>query len=468
MGETHYSPRLRTGVIFGGAGTAGAYQAGVWRALSEAGIKVDVVAGHGPGVATALLAAVDGGSRLWNEQGHSPWTGRHMRAAYRWRPAMRVAGAGLAAAFGLLMSPLLVLAFAAAVYVASALAALISLPTTSARLVSFYGQTVAWLFDPPILPTIAPRAVVLALLVVAVVVAVAGLRAVRSERSGRRMRGAFWWRLLGAPLDTVEPASAMTDALWRHVRGASTEGRPAPAEIGARYVDLLADNLGQPGFHELVVAVHDLDARRDLVGAVLGPTSREAFFAAEASFGPRAAETVDLTGPGRGLLVDFLTGALRLPAATAPHPVTFPSDGYWRGNRHVCCDRPELLVRLVEELADIGVEQLILVSAAPRPDVPHGLRRQAASLRGRLGQLARSIETAALDDARRVAARRMSGVFVVRPDHNPVGPFDFGPVYDEASDRERAAGEIVTQGYEDAYRQLVEPVAAALDAEHAE
>lgn len=468
MGETRYSPKLRTGVIFGGVGTAGAYQAGVWRAVSEAGIKVDVVAGHGAGVATALLAAVDGGARLWDEQGRTPWTDRRMRAAYRWRPALRVAGAGLAVALGLLISPLLVLAFAAVVYAASALAALISLPSTSARLVGFYGQTVAWLFDPPVLPTIVPRAVVLALLGVAVVVVVAAVRAVRSERSGRRMRGAFWWRLFGAPLDVVEPASRLTDALWQHVRGASSEGRPAPAEIGARYVDLLADNLGQPGFHELVVAVHDLDARRDLVGAVLGPTSREAFFALEAPLGPRGAEAVDLTGTGRGLLVDFLTGALRLPAATAPHAVSFPMDSYWRGDRHVVCDRPELLVRLVEELATLGVEQLILVSAAPRPDVPHGLRRQAASLRGRLGQLARSIETAALDDARRVAGRRMSGVFVVRPDHNPVGPFDFGPVYDEASDRERAAGEIVRRGYEDAYRQLVEPLAAALDAEHAE
>jgi hypothetical protein len=44
-----------------------------------------------------------------------------------------------------------------------------------------------------------------------------------------------------------------------------------------------------------------------------------------------------------------------------------------------------------------------------------------------------------------------------------VGPFDFGVVYDEASDRDRPARELLKQGYEDAYRQLVEPVAAALD-----
>ena len=38
MAETHYSPRLRTAVVLCGAGTAGIYEAGVLRALSEAGV----------------------------------------------------------------------------------------------------------------------------------------------------------------------------------------------------------------------------------------------------------------------------------------------------------------------------------------------------------------------------------------------------------------------------------------------
>ena len=41
MPESTYSPRLRTGVILCGAGTAGAYHAGVLKALTEAGIKLD-------------------------------------------------------------------------------------------------------------------------------------------------------------------------------------------------------------------------------------------------------------------------------------------------------------------------------------------------------------------------------------------------------------------------------------------
>ena len=58
---------------------------------------------------------------------------------------------------------------------------------------------------------------------------------------------------------------------------------------------------------------------------------------------------------------------------------------------------------------------------------------------------------------------RVAEVFVIRPDHNPVGPFDFGRVYDEASDRERPAHDLISQGYEDAYQQLVEPLVAAVE-----
>ena len=46
--------RIRRGsarrVVLCGAGTAGAYQAGVLRALAEAGVKIDVLAAHGAGV----------------------------------------------------------------------------------------------------------------------------------------------------------------------------------------------------------------------------------------------------------------------------------------------------------------------------------------------------------------------------------------------------------------------------------
>jgi hypothetical protein len=453
-----YSPRRPTGVIFSGVGTAGAYQAGVLRALTEAGLKIDVLAGHGVGAMTALAGAIDGGARLWEAGG--PWTGPAMRRAYRWRTALRVAGWGLLSAVAVLLSPLLVMVFAAATYAASLVLALVNLTEPSARLVEMYRWTIDRLFLPPWIPTIVPRGLVLTLLVVVGVLLVAALRAAAADRSRRRLRGGIWWRLVAVPLDAREPSTTLVDTLWRLVRGAADTPRPDLSEVSRRYADLLADNLGQPGFREVVIAVHDVDARRDLVGALLQPGRRPAFDGRQRLPGPREAEALDLAGPHRDLTAGLLMGALRLPVVSAPHELGFPSDSYWRGESHRVCDRPELTQRLVEELATIGVEQIILVSAAAPPAVPHGLRSRPLDLRGRLGEYVRSIETAALRDALAAATGRVDGVFVIRPDHNPIGPFDFSTSYDEASDRACCPDELLDRGYADAYRQFIEPAVA--------
>src|SRR5690242_8631440 len=101
--QATYSPRLRTGVVLCGSGTAGAYHAGVVRALTEAGIKIDVVAAHGAGTLTALAAAIDSGSKVWDPSG--PWTSPKLARAYRWRAALRFAALGLILASALLLSP---------------------------------------------------------------------------------------------------------------------------------------------------------------------------------------------------------------------------------------------------------------------------------------------------------------------------------------------------------------------------
>ena len=41
---------------------------------------------------------------------------------------------------------------------------------------------------------------------------------------------------------------------------------------------------------------------------------------------------------------------------------------------------------------------------------------------------------------------------------NPIGPLDFEGAYDERSDRYQSLGELLDRGYEDAYRQFVEPI----------
>ena len=196
--STPYPPHLRTAVLLTGAGTAGAYHAGALRALVEGGIKIDIVAAHGAGVLTALAAAVDGGARVWDSAG--PWTDPRLRHAYRWRPALRVAFAGFVASVAVLLSPLLVLVVAAVVYAAATVAALVSLTSVAASLVSMYSTVIEALLNPPILPTILPRLLVVAVLVIAGVLVTAAVAARRRERSRRKVIGAFWWRLLSSPL----------------------------------------------------------------------------------------------------------------------------------------------------------------------------------------------------------------------------------------------------------------------------
>ena len=458
MSETTYSPRLRTGILLCGAGTAGAYHAGVLRALVEAGVKIDVVAAHGAGMTTALAVAIDGGAKLWDPAG--PWTDQRLRQAYRWRPALRWAAYGLLAAIGLLLTPLIILVLAALAYALGTLAALVNLETLSADLISAYSRAVAFLFDPPVLPTVIPRAIVLAVLVVAIILCTAALQAARHEGSRRRFQGAFWWRLLGSPLEAQQPAGTLIDTLWQLVRGASNAPRPKGAEVGRRYIEVLADNFGQPGFREVLLAAHDIDGRRDLVGAALPAQSRAAFEAKRAVGDIRESETLDFTGPLRDHLVDFVVAGTRLPVATEPHPLQFPAESFWRGERHRLCDRPELAVRLIDELAAIGVEQVILVSPAPPAATPHGMRTRPGTMRARVGEALRAIETCALQDAWTAASGRFYAGFVIRPDHNPIGPFEFGGAYDEGSDRQRTMSELIQLGYEDAYRQFIETVAA--------
>jgi hypothetical protein len=435
------------------------YQAGVLRALTEAGVKIDLLAAHGAGVMTAMCGAIDGGGRLWDAAG--PWSAASLKRAYRWRRSLRVAGWALAAALVVVLSPLVLLIGAGIVYGLALLASLVGLPGVGEWLMGAYRTGFELLFHPPLIPTIVPRLVVLAAFVVAGVLAAAAIRAARSDRTRRRWRGSFWWRLVGSPLEADEPETTLLFALWRLVRGASTEPQPPPAEVGRRYVEILAENLDQPGFRELIVAVHDLDARRDLVGCVLPAASRDAFGGRRLGGGPREAEVVDFAGPAGTLVVDFLKAALRQPVVAPPQVCQFPEETFWRGEAHRLCDRPELVVRLVEEIATAGVEQVILIGAAAPPSVPHALREAPLALRARVGEVLRSIETSAMQDAWQLAATRFSGVFVIRPDHNPIGPFDFDGAYDRASDRVRRLDELMKQGYDDAYRQFIEPIAAA-------
>ncbi len=451
-----YSPQLRTALVLAGTGTAGAYHAGVLRALHEAAVKIDVVAGRGIGVVSALFAAIDGGARLWDEKGF--WRAAAVRSFYPWHPILRLAAWTMAAALVIVLAPILAVAIGLIAFPLDFALRMVGLGGTSG-LVGEYLAFVQAAFAPGALPTWTPRLVVLALTAFAIVAIAGALRANRS----RRAQGPAWWRLVPPPLSPDEATAHVWRVMWDLVRGAAQVKQPTAAELARRYGEMLADNLGQPGFRELLLTVHDLDARRDLVFALVAEPSRRDLIRRRtgAAADARRAEVFDLHGVGRDYLADAIAGALSIGLATGSHPLTFAAESYWRGETHRLCDRPAALARLLEELAALGVEQAIVVSAAAESPGPHALSAPRLDGRGRIGEHVQSAEAAALHDATAAGHGRLPRLFTISPEHNPVGPFDVRGGYDDRSDRRHSLTELMSRGYEDAYRQFIEPVVGA-------
>ena len=456
-----YSTRLRTALVLTGSGTAGAYHAGVLHALQEAGIKIDMVAGRGIGVAAAIFGAVDGGARLWEANG--VWKGPSAREFYAWRWPLRASSWALIAAGIVLAIPVVLLVLAVEMAISGLVLTLVGLVGTASTITAAYTRWIESLFAPTILPTIIPRLVLLAVLVAAALLVATAVSGHFGAGAKRRSRQGIIGRALGGPLSALALEQRCAAELWNLIRGAAPLAAPPLPELGRRYLELLTENLGQPGFRELLLTVHDMDARRDLVFALFGAPQRQRFFTRPvgADGGNRPIEAFDLAGIGRDHLLDVLSAALALPVAAEPHLITFAAEDPWRGETHRVCDRPGALIRLVEEVAAAGVEQVIVVSASPVPARPHELTAGRADIRGRAGEQLAAFESANLRDVVEHFTGRFAGLFVVRPSHNPLGPLDSGGVYDERSDRTHTLTELVDRGYEDAYRQFIEPVVGA-------
>jgi hypothetical protein len=414
-----YSPERRTALVLCGTGAHGAYHAGVLRAVQEAGVKIDVMAGQGVGAVAAALAAIDGGARLWDADGL--WKSERARRLYGWKRPLRVAAWLLLALAVILIVPLFVLAA--------------------------FGGT---------LPVLVPRVAVL-VAVAAVAAFTAGVLAAEwREPPKRRAEGAWWWRAVGAPLDTRAAHEVFLGTIAQLIPGAAIRG----AGLGRRYAEVLADSLGQPGFRELMVVATDLDARRDVVAALLREPYRREFLAPRLDR-ERRSEVLDLAGTGKDHALDMVAAGLTPPLACDPKLITFAPDSYWRGETHRLCDRPGAVARLLEELASAGVSQAVIVTAVSPVPAPHRLRATRIDVRQRLGDFLAAAETAALRDAIEMARLRFDSVYLICPAHNPVGAFDFGGAYDEASDRRQDVPELMDRAYEDAYRQFIEPVVGA-------
>ena len=414
-----YSPERRTALLFCGTGAHGAYHAGALRAVQEAGVKIDVMAGQGAGALAASLAAIDGGSRLWEADGL--WKSDPVRRLYGWKWPLRAAAWLTLLVTVALVLPLLFLAAGGS-----------SLPIA--------------------IPTISMIVFVAAVAVVAIGVLAAEWR----TPAKRRAEGAWWWRAMGAPLDTRAAHDVFLGTIAQLIPGAETRG----PGLGRRYAEVLADSLGQPGFRELMVVATDLDSRRDVIAALLREPYRREFLAPRLDR-ERRSEVLDLGGNGRDHALDMVAAALTPPFACDPQLIAFAPDSYWRGETHRLCDRPGAISRLLEELASAGVTQVVIVTAVAPVPAPHRLRSTRIDVRQRLGDFLAAAEAAALRDAIEMARLRFDSVYLICPSHNPVGAFDFSGAYDEASDRRQDLTELMDRAYEDAYRQFIEPVVGA-------
>jgi hypothetical protein len=447
--------------VLTGCGSAGAYHAGVLKAFSEAGVRVDIVAGHGIGVVSALFHAVDGGSRLWADDG--AWSQKDVARFYAWRPAVRALAWAATAALATVVGPMAALALGTLVYLGAFLAGVFGLAAAT-ELADRYTALVHDAFLPGRLTTWIPQ---VTLLLLAVVLLLLMIASVRSRTAGRtRERGAFWWRVLGAPVSAAGVIRFWRRHLWQLLIGGARLSEPDAVQLSRRYAELLAENMGQPGFREVVAVVHDGDARHDVALAALAEPHRRAYFSQSAlgpEPGPRAAEALDLVGVDRDHVTDLLAAALCLPVAMTPWPVTFAPESYWRGETHRLCDRPGAVARVLDEVLAAGAEQVIVVSAVSSASQPHALVAPRLDGFGKLGEWLASQEAAAVRDATGTRRASFRNLHLIVPAHNPTGPLDFAGAYDDRSDRVQGFPEVMARGYEDAYRQFIEPVVGGAD-----
>lgn len=455
---SRYSPERRTALVLTGTGAHGAYHAGVLRALQEAGVKIDVFAGHGIGAANAAVAAIDGQSRLWDADG--VWSQPSGMARYEWKRSVRVSGWLLALLAVVVFAPLLlVLASGLVVYPLTFLLEMLR-GGAGVDVLASYSAWLQWAFSGQNLPTAAPRLGAVVVVALAVLFIVGATLARRVERRTRRTHGALWWSVIGSPLDAARARSVFTTAIWQLIRGAAPTAHPSMTALSRRYAEVLGESLGQPGFREVVLVATDLDERRDVVAALLREPFRHDFMAPR-QHRDRRSEVLDLADAGRDRAMDVLAAALTPPVACDPHLVTFASDSVWQGEAHRLCDRPGAIYRVLEEVAAAGVTQAIVVTAAPSASGPHRLQPVRLDLRHRLGEFVMAAESAGLRDGLDMARLHFDAVYVIRPAHNPLGPFDAAGAYDEASHRHCEVAELMERAYEDAYRQFIEPVVGA-------
>jgi hypothetical protein len=462
-----YAPKRRTALVLAGSGTSGAYHAGVLKALDESGVKIDLIVGSGVGVVGAAFGAAAGGSRLYREGGF--WEGLRWASLYRLRPALRVALLLLGCSFGVFLLPLGLAILAGLFFPVGLLVSLAAPGTPSSWLGSLPAVT-----DALQATYVAAFAAPVFLLAVIAVIALARQLAAGPRRLAEKLE---------AVLDARSARERLRDGLWQLARGSALSGSPPKdAEIGKRFVALLTENLGQPGFREVILRTADLETSGTLAFTVLADEHRQAFPRVRG----RNRTALDLRAANCGpLLLDAVLTGLLPPLVTPVRRARFPRGGTFGGQVHRLTEATLAGGAGLSEALAAGAEQLVLVGAVPEAASPPAVRRGPRALvDAALGVLERQCldrelhvaETInrlvrtlghetdsgrAWEDPATGRLYREVGIWVVRPERRILGPLEYDGSHDPATEVEQGMGDLIEQGYRDAYRLFVEPVVGA-------
>jgi hypothetical protein len=244
-------------------------------------------------------------------------------------------------------------------------------------------------------------------------------------------------------------------------------------------VALLAENLGEPGFRELVLRAADLDRGEALAFYLL--RDREGV-SPPAGDGPLAG-AVDLRAPGHDtLFFDALATGLLCPMAMPMRRVSFPKASVHAGETHRLTDATFVAGSGIAEALAAGAEQVIVVTGVPEAAAPLARRRGPLA---RIDASVRALErhaTAEIGAAWRVnrmvsalghrgengrgawedpATGRVYGevdLWVIRPDRRALGPMELDGARDPVTEVLQTTDDLRELGFRDAYRQFVEPV----------
>jgi hypothetical protein len=275
-------------------------------------------------------------------------------------------------------------------------------------------------------------------------------------------------------LDAEPGLARLKRALWEVARGAVlTQAPPSEAELSRRYVDLVSESFGDPGYRELILRVADLEHGRALAFTLLSE---------QAAPGERD-HVVDLRVPEQGaLFFDALATGLLLPMALPLRRVAFPRGAVHAGEVHRLTDASLVPGCGIEEAIEAGAEQIVVVTGAPEEPQPPPRRRGPlarvdATLRALEQQAAAEIEATertnrmvstlghrtstgrgAWEDPATGRVYREVDLWVIRPRRRTLGPTELDGASEPATEVLQTTDDLVERGFRDAYRQFIEPV----------